>query len=284
MLKENNIKFYIYGGYVRDDIAFLGIGKEVHNKENLKDFLCNKFSKTLKFDIDVAVKVCDKVHFNEIIEQIQSVLKSDNKKFVLKPLASQRYYFETRTIEINIDNYIYGIDITPSFSFVLNGISNRIDFDVNSLAYDNNDRLILRPGTYTTNCVKTKILEIISNIYSCRAYPSEFFGNAINMVNFDSKILLNNIYMHSIYIDNIKTLFVPVFNRLEKMKLYGFTIVDDSNYAKCLKSNIKCCESPKLLLPKITGSNTKYLLCINCVKINTNTPTFSMKFCDICIM
>lgn len=281
--KQKKLKCFIYGGYIRDEITLLYACKQSNIGKKLKEFLCNKFSRTNKFDIDVNIQILDhEFEFNDLTTKLFDILTTHLKFYNLgksKDILSELQIKKTRNY-----NYIDKSE-TEIFEFVLEGVKfgidivnckpkniSLVDFWLNCLAYDINKELIIRPGIKIENSNINTILDICLDIIECTARP----GDNINLpLNDNYKFKKNGNLCKDPINDHKK--FVKAFNRLDKMRSYGFIIPNNEDYPKRIASGIICCEKSRTVnLPKYCDKESFNCYCLNCCTSTIKTQDFNI--------
>lgn len=278
LMKFMKIECYVYGGFVRDSIIIEQVQKNANN-ERLKQFICNKFSCTQKFDIDLAISKKSK-KFYSLVDYLhklissQLILHSTNLKdnntdtFVRKKMNNyydSYYYTNSVSFEFMYDKIPFGIDF-------VNYTNNKIgpnDFWINNLAYDVDWNLRFKPGSFNKNFKKkkyfNKLADVLFDIINEKASPCNDFLVTMNRKYIKKNSnglyeIINTCYLYD---------FISAYKRMEKMRLYGYNIQNIENMPKSININAICCDIPNTIsFPKQYTCHKTVYCCINCKKLS----------------
>lgn len=274
LMKFRKIECYIFGGFVRDTITIEQAQKKSNSCEKLKQFMCNKFDNTLKFDIDLAISTTYE-KFNTIANYLQELITSHlkfhytiqkenvpeiNVKYnFLKHNNRKKSYLKNVLFKFMCKDILFGIDFINYKNKLGKG-----DFRVNTMTYDSkwNLGLMLRSfNNIDINKQKILLADIMLDIVDGKAIPCHDFLKIMNRIYVRKNA--NGVYE----IINQKHLkkYIKAYKRIIKMISYGYTISNILNLPQTIKTNATCCDTPQIInFPKQFKINRHVACCVNC--------------------
>lgn len=276
MMKTVNHESYVFGGYVRDFVAFkYANNSQLPQSDELRNLLCKKFSVCKKIDIDLAISELPRKQYKEMLKKIfeainrvqisynteRCEIQQNNSMYDLDDMSKvDTFIFECGNIEISID-IVNGLD-EMDFN----------DFWANSLAISQNGQILLKPGSFVNldnmvvqaqlTRVKRAIKNGIAEPHDClmKIFSSELFYSFNNAL-YPSLIAFPK--------------FIRALDRVDKIRSYGFVVPNITPYRVCVGAT--CCKSPKTVnYPKLCTGDKLYAVCLNCKKLYCKNLALNM--------